>query len=45
MNLADSTRAQDNTNKVVSEERENKTDGEECNLLHMDRMTDISVRR
>ena len=38
MNLADLTRSQDNINKVVSPERE-------YNLLPMDRMTDISVRR
>ena len=38
MNLADSMRSQDNINKVVSQERE-------YNLLPMDRVADISVRR
>ena len=38
MNLADSMRPQDYINKVVSQERE-------YDLLPMDRVTDISVRR
>ena len=38
MNFADSLQLQDNINKVVSQERE-------CNLLPVDRMTDVSVRR
>ena len=39
MNLADSIESQDNINKVVSLERE------KGKLLHVDRMTDISVLR
>ena len=39
MNLADSMRSQDKINKVVSQERE------KCNLLSVDRMMDISIRR
>ena len=39
MNLADPMRSQDNINKVVSQERE------KGNLLPIDRVTDISVRR
>ena len=42
MNLADSMQSQDNINKVVSQERENKG---EYNLWPMDRVTDITVRR
>ena len=38
MNLVDSMQSQDNINKVVSQERE-------YDLLPMDRVTDISVRR
>ena len=38
MDLADSMHSQDNINKVVSQERE-------YNLLPMDRIIDISVRR
>ena len=40
MNLADSMRSQDNINKM----EKIKEDGEEYNLLPMDKMTDISVR-
>ena len=39
MNLADSMWSQDNINKVVSQERE------KYNLLPVDRMIDISIRR
>ena len=39
MNFTDSMRLQDNMNKVVSQERE------KCNLLPVDRITGISVRR
>ena len=39
MNLADSMQSQDNINKVVSQERE------KGNLLCVDRIKDISVRR
>ena len=45
MDLADSMQLQDNINKVVSQEREIKEDSEGYNLLSMDRVTDISVRR
>ena len=45
MNLAESIQSQDNINKVVSQEREKKYDSEKYNLLPMDRMTDISIRR
>ena len=41
MNLRDSMRSQDNINKA----EKIKEDGEEYNLLPMDRVTDISVRR
>ena len=42
MNLADSMRSQDTINKVGHRKEK---DDEEYNLLPMDRMTDISVRR
>ena len=41
MNLGDSMRSHDNINKV----KKIKEDGEEYNLLLMDRGSDISVRR
>ena len=41
MNLGDSMRSQDNVNKV----EKIKEDCEEYDLLPMDRVTDISVRR
>ena len=45
MNLADSMQSHDNINKVNHKKEEIKEDGEEYNLLPMDRETDISVRR
>ena len=45
MNLADSLRSQDNINKVGNRKENIKEDGKEYNLLPMDRVTDISVRR
>ena len=40
-NLGDSMQSQDN----ISQVKKIKEDGEECNSLPMDRVTDISVRR
>ena len=45
MNLAHSMRSQDNINKVGHRKEKIKEDFEEYNLLPMDRVTDISVRR
>ena len=45
MNLADSMQLQDNINKVGHTKEKIKEDGEEFNLLLMDRVTDISLRR
>ena len=44
MNLADSLRSQDNINKVGHRKEKINEDGEECDLLPMDWVTDISVR-
>ena len=45
MNLADSMQSQDNINKVGHRKAKIKEDDKEYNLLPMDRVTDISVRR
>ena len=45
MNSADSMRSQDNINKVGHRKEKIKKDDEEYNLLPMDRVTDIFVRR
>ena len=45
MNLVDSMLSQDNINKVGHRNEKIKEDGEENNLLPMDRVTDISIRR
>ncbi len=43
MNLADSMQSQNNSNKVGNWKEKIKEDGEEYNVLPMDRITDISV--
>ena len=45
MHETDSMRSQDNINKVGHRKEKTKKDDEEYNLLHMDRVTDISVHR
>ena len=45
MNLVDSMLLQDNINKVGYMKERIKENGEEYNLLPMNRLTDISVRR
>ena len=45
MNLTGSMQSQDNINKVGHRKEKTKEDDEEYNLLPMDRVTNISVRR
>ena len=45
MNFADSMQSQDNINKVGHRKEKRKEDGKEYNLLPIDRVTDIYIRR